>query len=64
MHADVFGNVNTCDVLTLLVMNIVAVVLGIIIIYGLGSAVFVFGDSFLDVRALIPARDLTSREPS
>ena len=34
MHADVFGNVNTCDVRTLLVMNIVAVVLGIIIIFG------------------------------
>ena len=63
MHADVLGNVNTCDVRTLLVMNIVAVVLGIII-YGMGSAVFVFGDPFPEVRALIPARDLTSREPS
>ena len=45
---------------TLLVMNIVPVVLGIIIIYGMGSAVFVFGAPFPNVRVLIPARGLSS----
>ena len=40
-------------------MNVVAVVLKIIIIYGIGSAVFVFGDPFPDVRASIPARGLS-----
>ena len=45
-------------------MNIVAIVLGIIIIYGMRSAVFVFGDPLPDVRALIPARGLTSPQPS
>ena len=45
-------------------MNIVVIVLGTIIIYGMRSAVFVFGDPFPDVRVLIPARGLTSPEPS
>ena len=35
-------------------INIVAVVLGIVIIYGMGNAVFVFGAPFPHARALIP----------
>ena len=46
------------DVRTLLVVGVVAVV-KIVIIYGIGSAVFVSGDPFPDVRALIPARGLS-----
>ena len=41
-------------------MNIVPVVLGMIIIYGIGSAVFVFGAPFPNARALIPANESVS----
>ena len=44
---------------TLFVLNIVVVVLKIIINYGMGSTMFVFGDPFPDVRASIAARGLS-----
>ena len=41
-------------------MNIVPVVLGMVIIYGIGSAVFVFGAPFPNARALIPSNESVS----
>ena len=61
--ATVFGTRNADFLKAGLVINIVAVVLGVLIIYGMGSTVFAVQAPFPCVR-FIPARGLTPPESS